>query len=117
MELRNLVRALLGFDTLTARQWVADAERFGLVWTEVSAPRGLDATELATAAGVTELLASRAGQPAPAWTAAIPPAPKTLFLVRAAATMPRLRAICEREGPEPLRRRGLFAPPDFLTIA
>jgi hypothetical protein len=31
--------------------------------------------------------------------------------------MPRLRRLCESEGPEPLRRRGLFAPPEFLTHA
>jgi len=37
--------------------------------------------------------------------------------VRAALTMPRLRRLCEVEGPEPLRRRAVMAPPDFLTIA
>jgi hypothetical protein len=117
VELRDLVGALLRFDALTARQWLADAARSGLVWSEVPAPLNLDETECAVAAGVAELLAARAGQPPPAWTAAVPPAPRRLFLVRAAATMPRLRAACEREGPEPLRRRGLLAPPDFLTIA
>jgi hypothetical protein len=117
MDLRDLVRALLRFDALAARQWLADAERSGLVWAEIPAPAGLDATGLAVAAGVVELLASRADQAAPAWTAAVPPAPQRLFLVRAALTMPRLRAACEREGPEPLRRRGLLAPPDFLSVA
>jgi len=117
MELRDLVRALLRFDALTARQWLADAQRAGLVWTDVPAPTGLDATELAAAAGVAELLALRADQPAPGWTATVPPSPRRLFLVRAAATMPRLRAACEQDGPEPLRRRGLLAPPDFLSIA
>jgi hypothetical protein len=34
MELRDLVRALLTFDTLAARQWLADAGRSGLVWAE-----------------------------------------------------------------------------------
>jgi hypothetical protein len=37
--------------------------------------------------------------------------------VAAAETLPRLRRLCEEEGPEPLRRRGLLAPPDFLTAA
>ena len=117
MDLKELVRALLRFDALTARQWLADAGRSGLVWSDIPAPVGLDATERAVAAGVAELLASRAGQAPPGWAAAIPPAPRVLFLVRAAATMPRLRAVCERESPEPLRRRGLLAPPDFLSIA
>lgn len=117
MDLRELVRALLGFDALTARQWVADARRSGFVWTEIPVPVGLNATELATAAGVAELLAAEAGQAPPAWTTGVPAAPDRLYLVRAAATMPRLRALCEREGPEPLRRRGLLAPPEFLSIA
>ena len=117
MDLRDLVRALLLFDALTARQWLADATRTGLVWSNVPPPLGLDETEAALAAGVVELLASRSGQTPPGWAAAIPAAPSVLFLVRSAATMPRLRATCELEGPEPLRRRGLLAPPDFLTSA
>ena len=116
-NLRALVRALLEFDTLGARQWLADAQRSDFVWLEVPAPEGLNSTELATAAGVAELLAARAGQPPPEWTASVPAAPQRLFLVRAAAIMPRLRSLCEREGPEPLRRRGLLALPDFLSIA
>jgi hypothetical protein len=117
VDLKDLVKALLQFEALTARQWLADAARSGFIWSNVPSPDGLDDTERAVAAGVAELLAARAGQPPPPWAAAIPPAPKTLFLVRSAATMPRLRAACERDGPEPLRRRGLLAPPGFLTIA
>lgn len=117
MDLKDLVRALLRFDALSARQWLADAQRAGFVWTEVPAPTGLDATELATAAGVAELLAERTGQRPPSWAASVPSAPEKLFLVRAAESMPRLRSLCEREGPEPLRRRGLLAPPEFLSIA
>ncbi len=117
MDLRDLVYALLRWDALSARQWLADAQRSGLVWTDVPAPAGLNATELATAAGVAELMAERIGQPPPSWAPGVPPAPAKLFLVRAAATMPRLRTLCEQEGPEPLRRRGLLAPPEFLVIA
>jgi hypothetical protein len=117
MDLRDLVSALLCFDALSARQWLADAQRSGLVWTDVPAPVGLDATELAAAAGIAELLAERAGQAPPPWARGVPPAPAKLFLVRAAASMPRLRSLCEQEGPEPLRRRGLLAPPEFLKIA
>lgn len=117
MELNDLVRAILRWDALSARQWLADAQRSGLVWTDVPAPVGLDATELATAAGVAELLAGRTGQNAPSWAPGVPSAPETRYLVRSAASMPRLRSLCEKEGPEPLRRRGLLAPPEFLKIA
>jgi len=117
MNLHEFVRALRTHDALTARQWVADAMRAGLRLAELSKPAGLDAVDLAIAAGVVELLASRWNQRSPDWTRDVPPAPVPVFLVRAAANLPRLRRICETEGPEPLRRRRLLAPPDFLTAA
>ena len=117
LDLAELVRALLAYDPLEARQWVADARRVGLVWPDVRMPEGLDRTGLTVAAAVAELLAGRAGQAPPPWTAAVPAAPAPLFLVRAALTMPRLRKLCTEEGPEPLRCRQVFAPPDFLSVA
>jgi hypothetical protein len=117
MDLRDLVDALLRGDTLEARQWVIDAARNGLSWSELPSPEGLSPVGRAVAAGVVELMASRAGQPAPAWALAAPASPTTVFLVRAAETMPRLRRLCEEEGPAPLRKRGLLAPPQFLTWA
>lgn len=117
MELGELVQALLRRDALTARQWIADAARRSMVWSEVSRPVGWSPLELAVAAGVVELFASREHQSPPDWTESVGPAPSPVYLVRAAATMPRLRRSCETEGPEPLRRRQIFAPPEFLTIA
>ena len=108
--------ALLSYDTLFARQWVADARRVGLAWAEVPRPVGLDAVGMAVAAGVAEMLAARTAESGPAWTATVPAAPQLVFLVRAATEMSRLRALCENEGPEPLRRRQILAPPDFLTV-
>jgi hypothetical protein len=69
------------------------------------------------AAAIVELLASRAGQPAPAWTAEVGTLPEPFFLLEAAHRMRRLRELCESESPEPLRRRRIYAPPDFLTFA
>lgn len=102
---------------MEARQWVADARRARLAWSRVQEPEGLSPVERAVAAGIVELLASRAGEGAPGWTADVGPLASPLLLVRAAAELPRLRTSCEREGPEPLRRRNLLAPPEFLTIA
>ena len=117
MDLCDLVSALVSRDALRARQWVADAERAGFDWTRIAEPHGLDRLGLAVAASVVEMMAGRRGSRPPAWTSAVPPAPQRLFLVRAAESLPRLRRLCEEEGPEPLRRRGLLAPPDFLTAA
>jgi hypothetical protein len=117
MELRDLIEALMDFDALSARQWVADAKRAGLTWSEVKCPVGLSPEELAVAAGVVELLAERAGQKAPEWTAGITSSPRRVFLVRSAETMPGLRRLCEQQAPEPLRKRRVLAPPEFLTMA
>lgn len=117
MDLRELVRALLSYDALAARQWVVDSVREGIVWAAVPRPTGLGPLELGVAAGIAELLASRADQPPPQWVGAVPSASTPVFLVKAAGTMPRLRRLCEQEGPEPLRRRGILAPPEFLTFA
>ena len=117
MDLRELVSALLSYDALAARQWVADSLRQGIVWASIPEPTDLDAVGLGVAAGVAELLAARAGQEPPPWTKAVKAAPTPVYLVNAARTMPRLRRLCEQEGPEPLRRRGILAPPEFLMVA
>ncbi len=117
MELSHLVRALVAGDVLAARQWVADANRSGFGWPDAPQPEGLGPQDLAVAAGVAELLAARAGQSPPVWTAGVPAASEPILLVRAASFLPRLRRLCEEEGPEPLRRRGILAPPGFLTAA
>ena len=117
MELHDLVEALVARDALRARQWAADAVREALVWTDVPRPIGWSALELAVAAGIVELFASRSHQAPPSWTATVGSAPHPLYLVGAAETMPRLRLSCETEGPEPLRVRRIYAPPEFMTAA
>ncbi len=117
MQVEDLVQALLRFDALTARQWVSDARRANIDWPAVPEPSMLDASGRVVAAGVVEMLAARAGAVPPGWTANVGSAAEPILLVRAAGSMPRLRRLCEVEGPEPLRRRGVLAPPDFLTAA
>ena len=91
MDLRELVRALLSYDGLAARQWVADSLREGMVWATIPRPTDLDPIELSVAAGVAELLASRAGQAPPSWADAVAAIPTPLYLVKAAKTMTRLK--------------------------
>ena len=117
MQILDLAKALLRYDALAARQWVADFQRSPTPWSDLGRPEDGTDEENAVAAGVIELMAERAGQDAPTWIHDIPPSPRPIFLVRAAETMPRLRHTCEFEGPLSLRRRRLFAPPDFLTAA
>lgn len=117
MDLRDLLDALMTLDSLRARQWVADAAAGSANWAELECPAGLSSEELAVAAGVTEMLAERANQFPPSWVSEVGGSPTKVWLVRWAESMPRLRRLCEKEGPEPLRRRQVMAPPEFLTIA
>jgi len=80
-------------------------------------PESNDPDIWAAAAGLVELLALRAGQSPPAWTAKVGAMRKPVYLVKSAGTMPRLRRECEIESPLPLRRRGLYAPAQFLSFA
>jgi hypothetical protein len=116
VDVRDLVEALLRRDAHTAREWVAEARRAGVRWSDVPKP-DLPAVPLAVAASIVELLAQRGRQTPPFWTASVPAAPESVYLVRAAEVLPRLRRLCELEAPEPLRKRRIFAPPEFLTAA
>lgn len=83
----------------------------------VPPPESADPLMRSAAAAVIELLAHYHHLTAPAWVedeVAVQPTP--LFVVPAADTLPRLRALCRMESPEPLRRRGMYAPPDFLHL-
>lgn len=117
MDLSELVEALMNYDVLAARQWVTDAMQTNICWSEVVCPKGLSAKGLAIAAGVAELLAQRMKQSPPNWTKDVVASPVTIYLVRSAKTMPRLKMLCEQEGPEPLRKRRILAPPEFLMVA
>ena len=117
MDLRDLVRAILSEDLLTARQWVADAQRARLRWDQVDRPSGLDEREMTVAAGLAELLAARAGSAPPQWTVAIGPYnDEPLLLDPGLQDMPRTLARARTDAPEPFLRRNLIATPDFLDV-
>jgi hypothetical protein len=117
VALEALAHAALEQDNLTLRSLVQDLlhqQPEVAAWT---APATRDPQLLAIAAGLAELLAQRLRQPAPAWTTTVGPAPRPHFLLKAAATLKRLRTLCMDEAPEPLRKRRLYAPPNFLEFA
>lgn len=116
MKLRELVEALDGDDIMAARQWVKDAMREPIVFAALERPEGVDAAQLAASAGLAELLASRAGQAPPEWTKNVPPAPHQIWLDRALLNVPALRERCLNDAPPALKRRNVYALPDFLSI-
>lgn len=116
MELADLVRSLMSGNLLAARQWVADARRIKLDWERCARPEGLDQREAAVAAGLAELLSERDGASPPAWTSQVGGNREPVLLDPDLAAMPRTLKHALTEGPEPLRRRNIFAPRDFLDV-
>jgi hypothetical protein len=116
-RIEQIAQAARDGDALMLRSHVQDWLRENPRFVDCLAPATSDATLLAIAASIVELLAQRRQQPPPAWTEDIAPADHPLYLVKSALTMPRLRRLCESESPAPLRRRNLFAPPTFLEFA
>ena len=117
VSLEDVAAAALRRDALSLRSLVQDFLRDHPRLSSVPRPQTEDAEILGVAAGLLELMAQRTGQAAPVWTHDVGAMPKPFVLLEEALRMKRLRALCQAESPEPLRKRGLYAPPDFLTIA
>ncbi len=79
-------------------------------------PRTSDSRILAAAASPVELFALRLNQQPPHWTNDVGALPEPVYLLKAAESMNRLPALCETESPEPSRKRGFYAPPNFLEF-
>ena len=112
----QLTEAALKRDNFTLRKLVQDFLREAKPLRDYPRPHTDDPVAMAIAAGLLELLALRVRQQPPVWTSEVGPSPKPIFLITAAESMKRLRKLCETESPEPLRRRLLYAPPNFLEF-
>lgn len=117
VKIEALAEAALKHQGLRLRSLAQELLRTDIPLISVSRPQTDDPRLLALAAGLLELLALHTNQAAPAWTDEIGGSPEPIFLLETAMRMKRLRDLCERESPEPLRKRNLYAPPDFLTFA
>lgn len=117
VRLEQLAEAALNRDSLRLRSLTQDFLRENFRLTDYAQPAIADARLLTMAAALIELLALHQKQSPPNWTKAIGPLPEPFFLLESAATLKRLRALCESQSPEPLRQRRLYAPPNFLEFA
>jgi hypothetical protein len=115
-RLEQMARAALERDSLGLREMALEFLSAFPKLEAVPEPEFTDPRLRAIAAGLVELFAVRRSQASPAWTRDVSRT-EPFFLVRAAERMPRLRALCEAESPEPLKRRGFYAPPNFLEFA
>ena len=116
-KLEELAQAALGNNSLLLRSLYQDFLRETPLLETCRRPETNDKQVLAAAASLIELLALRSRQAPPQWTQDIGPLLQPIYLVPSASAMKRLRILCENESPEPLRKRGFYAPPNFLEFA
>ena len=115
-RLEHLAEAVLTRQALEARSLVQEMVRAGLAH-ELDEPTQVSPAVRVVAAALAELLAQRHGLPVPAWAVRVGALSEPFFAVERALRWPSLREQCEREAPEPLRRRGIYAPASFLSYA
>ena len=117
IQIERLAQAVLNGEGVEARSLAQDFFRANPKLIDIPRPLVEDSRLLAISASLLELFAMRMGQKAPAWTKSIGPLSEPIYLLKSATTMKRLRELCERESPEPLRKRGFYAPPNYLEYA
>ncbi len=118
MELVDqIAQAALARDNLLLRSLAQDLLRGATPLDKLPRPTSRDPRLLSVAASVVELLAARQGRKPPAWTKDIGALNEPFFMIESAARMKRLRKLCETQSPEPMRKRRLYAPPNFLQFA
>lgn len=117
VQIERLAEAVLNGEGVEARSLVQDFFRANPKLTDIPQPKVDDNRLLAISASLLELFAQRMGQTAPAWTKSIDPLSEPMYLLKSAATIKHLRELCEKESPEPLRKRGFYAPPNYLEFA
>lgn len=117
VKIKQLAQCALRADDLTLRILVQEFLRDTPILKDVPRPQTKNRRVLAVAAGLLELFALRSGQAAPEWTQSIGALPGPVFLAHEAARMKRLRQLCLDESPEPLKKRNLYATPNYLLFA
>lgn len=117
VRIEELAKAAINQEALLLRSLTQDLLLEHSRLSDVPRPVAIDFKTLAAAAALIEMFAERLHQEPPKWAREVGALPEPIYLVKAAATMRRLRALCEMEAPEPLRKRGFYAPPNFLESA
>ncbi len=117
VSILDLVQAILAERDLEARQLVMDLQDITQSFSNVAKPDTQNPEELVVAAALVELFAMRREELPPSWTQQISGLNKPRYLLGDPNRYPRFYARCVQESPEPLKRRNLIAPRDYLTFA
>jgi len=115
MSPRDLGTSALRGDDLVTRQIVKNAKRDGFSWGQAPEPDpSCSHSERAVYAALVELLCERSGMPGPLWLGDIEPSPEPVYLM--GKTSKFVRRACEERAPEVLRRRNVYALPEYLDV-
>lgn len=114
--IKQIADLLLARDDFRLRLYVQAWLREQPHFAAMPQPETEDLRILTVAAALVELLAQRAKQEPPAWTAAIGALPEPFFALEWAERPGFTRDLCLNEAPEPFKRRNIFAPPNFLEM-
>ncbi|EDN66362.1 hypothetical protein BGP_3672 [Beggiatoa sp. PS] len=117
VKIEELAIAALNYDSLQLSALTQALFRDKHQLREHPKPETNDQRILSVSAGLLELFAQQWHQEPPTWTADIGPMPEPFFLLKYAKVMKSLRLLCENESPESLRKRELYATPNFLEFA
>ncbi len=115
-QIEQIAKAALNRDSVQARSLTQEFFREEASLVDIPKPEVANQQVIVMTAALLELFASRMKQEAPSWTAEVGPLLEPIFLLKAAETMKRLRRLCETEAPEPLKKRRLYAPPNYLEF-
>jgi len=115
--IEQLAKAALSGDSLRLRSLYQEMVLEKQKLSECQRPQISDKRLLALAASLIELMAERTQQSPPKWTEEVSTLLEPMYLVPSANSMKRLRVLCETQSPYPLRKRKLYAPPNFLEFA
>jgi hypothetical protein len=113
-----IAKAILTHDNLYVSAYTQEWLRYNLPFAELPKPETNDPNVLIVAAGVVELLATRANQTPPTWVHTVGSLDEPFFVMRVRPGQDSYtRQLCLNEAPEPLKRRNIFSPPNYLTFA
>jgi hypothetical protein len=114
VTVNDLAQAALERDNFHLKCLVQELWQEKRLLTECPKPETNNPQILSLAAGLVELLATQWKQIPPSWTKDIEGVSD--FLAKHADDMKNLPSLCETESPEPLRKRNLYVPPNFLEF-
>ena len=80
-------------------------------------PNSADENIFIAAAALAELFAERLNLPVPLWAARAGVLPEPFYALKSAHRFRSVRECCVKESPASLRRHGIYAPSNFLSMA